>query len=280
MKRESHKWIAAREQQLATFRMVRSHRWARKLGTNTAFKGFNGHGQPLLQRMLDHTAIGDAYFIGEEISPALTQIPPYEFWPDIPLSPYGFALLEKPQRLGKYEMDAFSWGTGTPGWMHFVKYAWMSRDKSISRSAGLMPIGVSDWRFGDEFPRPLTDWPMRFGSDYRLAMRGSEAFVAGFFAFARQMIPSDEALEKHLKGQEQEPNPVVYIELRRRKSSQITPAESESAEYSHRWLVRGHWRNQWYPTFGRHMPAYVTPYVKGPADKPLVVKQKIFGVVR
>lgn len=41
-------------------------------------------------------------------------------------------------------------------------------------------------------------------------------------------------------------------------------------EWSHRWVVRGHWRRQFYPSRGGHAPVWIHPHVKGPADKPFV----------
>lgn len=58
------------------------------------------------------------------------------------------------------------------------------------------------------------------------------------------------------------------------------PEESEDSHYSHRFPVRGFWRNQWYPSEGRHKPKWIAPYIKGPADKPLIIKDTINFVNR
>lgn len=50
-------------------------------------------------------------------------------------------------------------------------------------------------------------------------------------------------------------------------------------EWSHRWLVSGHWRQQWYPSRGQHLAKYILPHVKGPADKPLIVKDTVRAIV-
>lgn len=39
-------------------------------------------------------------------------------------------------------------------------------------------------------------------------------------------------------------------------------------EYSCRWKVSGHWRNQWYPTVEDHRPIWIMDHIKGPDDKP------------
>lgn len=46
-------------------------------------------------------------------------------------------------------------------------------------------------------------------------------------------------------------------------------------EWSHRWLVRGHWRQQWYASEGVHRAIYINPHIKGPEDKPLIVRDKV-----
>ena len=37
-------------------------------------------------------------------------------------------------------------------------------------------------------------------------------------------------------------------------------------------LVRPHWRQQWYASEQRHAPRWIEGYIKGPADKPLVLR--------
>ena len=68
-----------------------------------------------------------------------------------------------------------------------------------------------------------------------------------------------------------------------RRSAQAGPAESDELfgrEFSHRWIVRGFWRNQWYPSEGVHRLIWIDSYVKGPEDKPLIIKDSVYEVVR
>jgi hypothetical protein len=66
---------------------------------------------------------------------------------------------------------------------------------------------------------------------------------------------------------------VLVVRLRR-ESGDHEPGEGDGANYSHRFIVGGHWRNQWYPKGRVHRQIWISPYVKGPDDKPLVVKPK------
>jgi hypothetical protein len=47
--------------------------------------------------------------------------------------------------------------------------------------------------------------------------------------------------------------------------------------YHHRWVVRGHWRKQWYPSQERNVPIWITPYVKGPDGAPLLAGEKVYA---
>lgn len=65
---------------------------------------------------------------------------------------------------------------------------------------------------------------------------------------------------------------VNVITLRRHSPPSDEP-ETREVEWSHRWIVGGHWRDQWYPSLGRHRQIWISPYVKGPEDKELRIKE-------
>lgn len=80
-----------------------------------------------------------------------------------------------------------------------------------------------------------------------------------------------------LKRQRQDVR-IVYL---RRFEPAKTDKEQEVVDWKCRWLVRGHWRQQPYPTEGVVRPKWIHPFVKGPAGKPLKTPEKdLFGVVR
>ena len=52
-----------------------------------------------------------------------------------------------------------------------------------------------------------------------------------------------------------------------------------SADHDHRWIVSGHWRQQPYgPNSSLRKRIWIAPYVQGPADKPLVVTDRVTRV--
>lgn len=65
---------------------------------------------------------------------------------------------------------------------------------------------------------------------------------------------------------------VRYIDLRRARTEPSDRSETTAStrEYRHRWVVRGHWRNQWYASRNDHRPIWIEPHLAGPEDAPLL----------
>lgn len=74
---------------------------------------------------------------------------------------------------------------------------------------------------------------------------------------------------------------VKVVELRRREHAQHDESHETHTEWSCQWLVRGHWRQQYFPSTSENRPIWITPYVKGPSDKPLRTPRTVaYEVVR
>lgn len=70
------------------------------------------------------------------------------------------------------------------------------------------------------------------------------------------------------------------ITLRHPRRDGSASNETTGRDWRSRWLVSGHWRNQWYPSMQMHARKWIPPYVKGPEDKPFVRRDKVYAVVR
>lgn len=92
-------------------------------------------------------------------------------------------------------------------------------------------------------------------------------------------------VDRHAKkrmGRANLPHRVTVVTLRRRSGR---TAEGESmVEWHHRWIVRGHWRQQPYKNKDTGeiytQPIWIAPYVKGPEDKPLIQSDKVYRLAR
>lgn len=74
------------------------------------------------------------------------------------------------------------------------------------------------------------------------------------------------------------PPPVLrVVELRRPHEREENGHEREPGRWTHRWIVRGHWRNQWYRSENRHRQIWIHAYEKGPDDLDLIVKRRVWN---
>jgi hypothetical protein len=114
--------------------------------------------------------------------------------------------------------------------------------------------------------------------------------LATTLRFLRQQIVRPEARAVQNKGARQaltkklgRTPPEVQVIRMREYADADQPARADAGErdWSGRWMVRGHW-HQYRVGPGRQRlePRYVAPYVKGPQDKPLVLRQKVVAVQR
>jgi hypothetical protein len=113
--------------------------------------------------------------------------------------------------------------------------------------------------------------------------------VATAFAFLHQRIfvtkreaPDRAARRRIAKERPDLGQPVVrVVRLRTAERQQEHRQDGEPVEWSCRWIVRGHWREQWFPKLRKNQPIWITPHVKGPDDKPLrAPRATVFAVVR
>lgn len=71
--------------------------------------------------------------------------------------------------------------------------------------------------------------------------------------------------------------PVRVVSLRHQHAEGTGDGQRD---FRHRWVVKGHWRNQWYPSQTRHMPIWISPHVKGPDGAPLLGGEKVYAWTR
>lgn len=95
----------------------------------------------------------------------------------------------------------------------------------------------------------------------------------------RERVQPERAIRRRL-AREGIPEPGISVIRLRQPESSAAVGEATEVEWSRRWIVGGHWRNQYHPSDGSHVPTWIAPYVKGPEDKPLVVNEIIKAWVR
>jgi hypothetical protein len=112
----------------------------------------------------------------------------------------------------------------------------------------------------------------------------AEAMIAGYlFSFLRiasqPIVTVHRCVEgKREGGNSKEWEGVHVAQLRR--SNEGTDGQPHSVNWQHSWVVRMHKVRQWYPSEGRHKVLFRGPYMKGPADAPLLINEKVHALVR
>lgn len=125
-----------------------------------------------------------------------------------------------------------------------------------------------------------------FNTEHEGTTTGSfYAFLRTFFLLVKQKVavihpqhPDRAGMRRWTAaGLPPELGTMQIVTLRKeRPTTDTDESEDEAQEWSHRWIVSGHWRNQWYPSLRTHVPVWINSYIKGPDDRPLIVKNKVF----
>lgn len=195
-------------------------------------------------------------------------------------SPFGFLLYDRPLRsptptwpIGERspsDPTGFMWARG-PGAIAVVT---LGRERS---TGSVEPRGTFTWHVG-EVPTDLDN--SDDGDNWRPCLHSLLATwtVMQQSLAARETVPAARA-ERRRCARVGLPETVVVVRLRKFETNYSGNNETE-VDWSHRWLVSGHWRNQYLPSRGTHRQQWISGYVKGPSDKPLVVKERVSTWVR
>lgn len=255
---------------------------------------------------------GDTIFITNEMENLIVQAAedlPDDYTIDLHtcMSKHGFVLLDSPvrgeDRNGKsVAVHAFAWEV-TPLW-----------DKSVPDSpleeAVMIYFFVDPYDVGDDYnvetnrlykeagiPIPPLSvfhmYPAREGQGIpQFTERGSQLIGDMLKLFIAMQLLSHQSIGEPVrmrpdrasrKRYEREypgkPERMITLITLRRKNVKHND-EPAKIEWSRRWVVRGHWRKQYYPSTKTHDWKYIYEYIKGPEDKPLVTGRRVFNFRR
>jgi hypothetical protein len=180
------------------------------------------------------------------------------------------------------------WGIETYTWRDQINtWRLMSpEDKEAFRTAmpmKLHPTGGSEW----PVDCMTTDFSKLPASNPKMeeSMLEDRRVLATFWALCSQKITLEETWkpDRNIRRQAQREGwrsiPAVRV-IRLREAAPKGKGDHRDVDWSHRWIVGAHWRNQWYPSDKEHRPKLIDAYQKGPADKPLVVRETVKALVR
>jgi hypothetical protein len=147
----------------------------------------------------------------------------------------------------------------------------------------LMPTGGSEWPLGEE-TSDFSRLPPENATAHASILEDRK-LLSTFWALASQKIaietverPGGRAAMRQAQREGRKLDEVRVIRLR--EPTVHTTGSGGSVDWSHRWVVGSHWRSQWYPSTGEHRPKLIEAFVKGPSDKPLIVRETVRALVR
>jgi hypothetical protein len=259
-----------------------------------------------LQGVMAHTEQGDPVWVSSDVldlvEVAAESFEPEPIYSDDVFIPGGFCLFERPLRFTdsygrKTAYRAVQWGPFT-----------QRRLDDDNGPTGVHREGLMLALFGhredpddhwsnDERPMPLIGGsplalnhmvPVVLGDDLgsEPAFHRMMKHIQVLWRLAQQEItvPGRERVSRPTwkrAASWRQIKEVVVLRLRRAHARDYEGDERD-VEWSHRWMVSGHWRNQPYKINGEtvHRQIWIAPYVKGPESKPLVIKKRAVEFVR
>lgn len=180
------------------------------------------------------------------------------------------AVAEEADEFMAFGHSAFSWMTSSDG--IFLSY-WHSRDDlrtevpDIPASAPSLYAGrFCGWSFEmDYWLDSVYLYPRVF---FRLVMQRLAQI---------ERVRPDRATRRRIERDGGTVANLNIVRLRRPTGAGAGTGEG-SREYTHQWMVGGHWRQQWYASIQSHRQIWISPYVKGPEGTELIIKSRIFDV--
>lgn len=134
---------------------------------------------------------------------------------------------------------------------------------------GLQETSVQSFTvsFGDTLTQLSEQGVTGFGLSLLRLVATLLEFTAQHIVQPESQIADRPARRRYERRWHREPPPIQVVRLRAVDHGSM--GEHGSPSYHVRWLVRGHWRNQWHPRLRQHHPRWIAPHVKGPEGAPL-----------
>lgn len=235
------------------------------------------------QRMATALESSDVWHVSAEICAlvreATVSLPPHAMFRDtlVP-APFGLLVFDEVVRFPRISVGAFAWRIQTP-----------AETERLGRD-GIMTCTVHDHR--DDARTEVGPIPYGLALEQapgQAVIRLLDAWrlVYTTFAFIEQRILDTELVAEPVRNRStlrrlsagaNRKLPAIRVVRLYPREREEPSGQRRSVAWSHQWLVRGHWRQQYYRSDGTHRPLWIAPYVKGPSDKPLLVRPTVVDV--
>lgn len=149
----------------------------------------------------------------------------------------------------------------------------------IPATPGHLTLGSNLKRIGDDYFRNIKNAKVIEDYDYFRFFVAALLFLNQKILTVKNHPPSRQQRKIALRENEVLRD-VNIVTLRRNSPEYHASKQAGFVEWSCQWAVRGHWRNQFFPSEDKHKTIWIDPHIKGPEDKPLRVSSTVFNVSR
>jgi hypothetical protein len=241
----------------------------------------------------------DSYFITEDMRDvcmaAAETMPPVRLRPDLLPSDYGMFYIQG--ALPVIDVHKLEYNIEVLLWIRNPKHLLLfhfdatprdllGRDLIRFKVPELSLLHFNFYPWGstpDEFADGATKYDYSNLTDEEFEeVKGSELAVAKFMLSSWSIMEThvsrkyvnqpDRAQRRRWKRRDLVPEDVTIITLRRIAEHDRRADEPTPVNWSHRWWVNGHWRKN---VRDPDRPIWVNGHVKGPDDKPLIIKHRV-----
>jgi hypothetical protein len=241
------------------------------------------------------------YWVTEEmaelIDMASRTLPPTTLTPEICPSPTGLVYFAKPlhglaaadvldrgYNFHTLEVAMVVWGESQipPG-----PHSALGISTYLIHEGILTPAGRTDWEWGVDSDEPISELISEDAQRIE-SMAEDRRWLATFWlllsqsgvastTLVRPQRQSVRRIERAGGTIPKEQLEVRVVNVHAPKTHHAEPTgESRDVNWQQRWIVSPHWRQQAYgPNHSLRRPTLIGPYIKGPADKPLVIKDTV-----
>jgi hypothetical protein len=254
------------------------------------------HSVQLVMHELAILREGDLFYVEPDFMSLIEEAAKtFEHEPLLPsdlIVPCGFVRLPRsiyieppsyPQRSGSEDdryidtFRAFGWGSYADNTGILLCY-YAGREDIPDLVAPFVPTRFTQWVFEGAEHRVVPE-----AGTLMREWHATYTFARVFFRLVMQRIADvsvlnpDRATRKRAK-RAGVGSSVNVVRLRRPEHLSDPGPDHHKVEWSHQWIVSGHWRWQWYPSIQAHRQIWISPYVKGPEGKELIIKPRVFDV--
>lgn len=261
---------------------------------------FSRYADPLKTRQFHQAtsvtlAAADPYYWSAEMCELLESVsasmPRWTLRQEALPTDFGFCWFARPLALPGIDAQvlATTWGLWKPSGLddslreNLIVGAYTNRPDG---KPGIVPMMSFAWRPGDSMDVEDLDVGPATAQMER-ANRRVFQYIAAAFALIEQRIlvtsqeRPDRAARRRIAKAGETKDPLIHVVQLRRASHSSDKVDGVPVEWSCRWLVRGHWRQQFYRSTNEYRPIFILPHIKGPDDKPLRASaERVFAVTR